>query len=308
MPSSHCLPQIKLKTRTLTQLVLLTLGWTSTTYAQTAAFTDHFTHGIDTLRWMMPTRAWGGDNGGVNTHNVVWQGSKIPEVKLNAQGDNYQGPMLQNANRLTRVGAALVTQQSLEPGTVQVCARLPQALGVASAFWLYDYHTTGTDTWVNEIDWETPTDWHQGGAISYDFARANSWGGQIPGDDDGYSGRVDLKAANGGINPSADGQYHLYSITWRARKTDSMGHITPGYISWGFASSCQAVPQEVHRYNGKAQGIDNVPIRPMALWLGLWFPAASYQSYVGWAGNPDFTETALAIRFVTYTPAVENER
>jgi hypothetical protein len=58
----------------------------------------------------------------------------------------------------------------------------------------------------------------------------------------------------------------------------------------------------VKRYVGKTTGTDDVPVRPMALWLGLWFPAAGYHGQVGWAGNPQFSETALVIRSVSYIP------
>ena len=256
---------------------------------------DDFTTGIAPERWLIADKAWGGDNGGVIPANVeVVDGM----VRLSAHGDAYTGDVVGHGDRKTRVGAAIVTREYFASGRYEVRARVPQVLGAASAFWSFhylEYTPTQPEYWTeanrirnSEIDWEFPTARDDGSSddpVSFDYARANAWGGEFGGE----GGNISLRPDIGDL--VADGEFHTYAYEWWAG-----GDGTAPYVAW----SIDGV--EVARYTGESFGQDNVPHRASRFWIGIWFPASGYRDQVGWAGNPDFDTATLDIEWVRITP------
>jgi len=256
---------------------------------------DDFSTGIDPDRWLIADKAWGGDNGGVVPANVdVADGI----VHLSAHGDDYTGDVVGHGGRTSRVGAVIVTRDYYASGRYEVRARVPQVLGAASAFWSFhyiEYSPTQPEYWTepnrirnSEIDWEFPTardDGSPNDPVTFDHARANTWGGQFGGEGGNESLRPDIGEL------VADGEFHTYTYDWWA----GGGGVAP-YVAW----SIDGV--EVARYTGESFGQDNVPHRASRFWIGIWFPASGYRDQVGWAGDPDFDTTSLDIDWVRITP------
>jgi len=257
---------------------------------------DDFTDGLDPQKWLIADKAWGGDNGGVIPANVeVVDGI----VRLAAHGDNYTGDVVGHGGRTTRVGATIVTRDYYASGRYEVRARVPQTLGAASAFWSYhyiEYHPSQPEYWTepnrirnSEIDWEFPTardDGTQNDPVSFDYARANTWGGKFGGE----GGNVSLRPNIGEL--VADGEFHTYAYEWHAG-----GDGRDPFVAW-FVDDV-----EVARYTGESFGQDNVPHRASRFWVGIWFPASGYRDQVGWAGSPDFDTAYLDIDWIRITPS-----
>ncbi|MGD9620215.1 MAG: family 16 glycosylhydrolase [Mycolicibacterium sp.] len=260
------------------------------------ALFDDFSNGIDPDRWLIADKAWGGNNGGVVPANVsVVDGI----VRLAAHGDQYTGDVTGHGGRTTRVGATIVTRDYYASGRYEVRARVPQTLGAASAFWSYhyiEYHPAQPEYWNepnrirnSEIDWEFPTardDGTPNDPVSFDYARANTWGGKFGGE----GGNVSLRPDIGEL--VADGEFHTYAYEWHAG-----GDGRAPFVAW----SIDGV--EVARYTGETFGQDNVPYRASRFWIGIWFPASGYRNQVGWAGDPDFDTIHLDIDWVRITPS-----
>ncbi|MGB0969565.1 MAG: family 16 glycosylhydrolase, partial [Mycobacterium sp.] len=256
---------------------------------------DDFTNGLDPENWLIADKAWGGSNGGVIPDNVeVVDGV----VRLRAHGDDYTGDVLGHGDRATRVGATIVTRDYFASGRYEVRARVPQVLGAASAFWSFhyiEYHPTQPEYWTepnrirnSEIDWEFPTardDGTPNDPVSFDYARANSWGGKFGGE----GGNVSLRPDIGEL--VADGEFHTYAYEWHAG-----GDGRDPFVAWSIDDV------EVARYTGESFGQDNVPHRASRFWVGIWFPASGYRDQVGWAGDPNFDTAYLDIDWVRITP------
>jgi len=257
---------------------------------------DDFSTGLDPQKWLIADKAWGGDNGGVIPANVeIIDGI----VRLAAHGDDYVGDVTGHGGRTTRVGATIVTRDYYASGRYEVRARVPQTLGAASAFWSYhyiEYHPSQPEYWTepnrirnSEIDWEFPTardDGSQNDPVSFDYARANSWGGKFGGE----GGNVSLRPDIGEL--VADGEFHTYAYEWHAG-----GDGRDPFVAW-FIDDV-----EVARHTGASFGQDNVPHRASRFWIGIWFPASGYRDQVGWAGSPDFDTAYLDIDWVRITPS-----
>jgi len=259
------------------------------------ALFDDFTNGLDPEHWLIADKAWGGTNGGVIPANVeVVDGV----VRLRAHGDDYTGDIVGHGDRTTRVGATIVTRDYYASGRYEVRARVPQVLGAASAFWNFhyiEYHPTQPEYWTepnrirnSEIDWEFPTardDGTPNDPVSFDYARANSWGGKFGGE----GGNVSLRPDIGEL--VADGEFHTYAYEWHA---GGDGHDP--FVAWSIDDV------EVARYTGESFGQDNVPHRASRFWVGIWFPASGYRDQIGWAGDPNFDTAYLDIDWVRITP------
>ncbi len=268
---------------------------------------EDFNGPLDSDRWLIVDKAWGGDNGGLVPENVELQDGKL---LLHANGDEYSGDVVGHGDRTTRVGAGIATRDYYASGRYEVRARVPQVLGAASAFWTFHYIEYGPNDegyWEepnkirnSEIDWEFPTALQTGAEsdpISYDYARVNSWGGKLGGEGAHYPGRVEI------IN---DGEYHTYTIDWHSGGEGELPRVV-----WSIDG------EEVYRHEGNEFGQDNIPFRASRFWLGIWFPAAGFQeridgetvSRVGWAGDPNFDQATLEIDWVRITPFNEaNDR
>lgn len=279
-----------------------------------AGFYDDFSSGIDEGRWEKVNKQWGGNNGGVVPANVVWQQSRDHALDLVGHGDLYQGSAIGANNMMTRVGASIATRDEYASGNFTICAKLPTVLGAVSAFWLYDYaelskgdvgYIPGQSPIRNtEIDWETPTNQGPNTPISYRYVATSAWGGQKPGLDHYFHAVVDVTPYNGGVSPADDHQFHQYEIIWQPDRMLN-GQRLPGSVTWLYAEHCGEKGTVIQQIKGSASGFDDVPLHPMHLWLGLWFPVSATPylgQYTGWAGTPDFATTAFEIKWVRVQP------
>ncbi|MCH2132133.1 MAG: family 16 glycosylhydrolase [Phycisphaerales bacterium] len=310
--------------------------WSPTTDAvpvpQTETLDENFSSGLDMDDWLISTKAWGGDNGGVSPLNVsivddIDNGQPIKALRLQANGDLYTGDTV-HYGRKTRVGSAIATRQYFASGRYEVRARVAPELGAVTAFWPFhyiDYQKGEAGYWHEpnprrntEIDWEFPTDLMGTGQdqaaeygldasdIAFTNARTNSWGGQFGGEGGEHKGRRVMHDAEGNIvdlaQDSLDGKYHTYTIEWHSGSDlgddgDTRDEI--GCVRWYFDDLLIDELWDVEFGQG------NVPFRAARFWIGVWFAAAGYGDEVGWGGSPDFDSTALYIASVKIEPFLE---
>ena len=292
-------------------------------------FVETFESGrLDRERWLISSKSWGGDNGGVSPLNCSLvhdtdDGTPIIALRLQANGDRYDGP-IEHEGRRTRVGAAIATRQYYASARYEVRAKVAPELGVVTAFWPFhyiDYYPGEAGHWHEpnprrntEIDWEFPTDLRGNEAeaeaagidpheIAFTNARSNSWGGQFGGEGGEHKGRRILRNAYGDIVDIAQdaraGIYHDYAIEWHSGSDLGDNGDTrdePGCVRWYFDDVLIDELYDVEFGQG------NVPYRAARFWIGAWFPAAGYLDETGWGGTPDFDETELLIASVSITP------
>ena len=291
---------------------------------QTEVLFDDFSSGsLDPEKWLISSKAWGGDNGGVSPENVSLvedtdEGKPIIALRLEAHGDQYSGDHIHNG-RSTRVGAAIATRQYYASGRYEVRARIAPEYGTCTAFWPFHYidHRMGeAEYWHEpnprrntEIDWEFPTDLagSDTGNFSFTKARTNSWGGQFGGEGGEHKGRKILTDESGAPLDLAvealDGKYHTFTIEWRSgtdNGEENIGRTNVGSVRWLLDGRL------VDELNDVEFGQGNVPYRAARFWLGTWFPAAGYAEDIGWTGNPNFDTTAAHIAWVRITPFDES--
>jgi hypothetical protein len=308
--------------------------WSPTTAVdpvpQTTALHETFDDGLDTDRWLLSNKAWGGDNGGVTPQNIsivddTDNGEPIRALRLEAHGDLYDGAVFANG-RSTRVGAAIATREYFASGRYTVRARVAPASGAVTAFWPFhyiDHQTAEVEYWHEpnprrntEIDWEFPTDLSGTGedqaaaygldpsAIAFTNARTNAWGGQFGGEGGEHKGRIVLRDASDQVIDLTDeyaaGRYHDYTIEWHGGSLidgnagDARDDV--GCVRWYFDDIL------VDELFDEVYGQGNVPFRGARFWLGIWFAASGYGDEVGWGGSPDFDTTATYIASVTIEP------
>ena len=287
---------------------------------ETEVFFDDFSSGkLDSTKWLVSEKGWGGDNGGVAPENVQLvrdfdQGEPIIALRLEAHGDLYSGDLEHNGRR-TRVGAAVATRTYHASGRYEVRARVAPEYGTCTAFWPFHYidHRMGEAPYWHEpnprrnteIDWEFPTDLAGAdtGNFSFTKARTNSWGGQFGGEGGEHKGRKTLTDENGApldlAREALDGRYHTFTIEWRSGEDlgdEAVTRKRVGSVRWLLDGR---LVDELHDVEF---GQGNVPFRAARFWLGTWFPAAGYAGNVGWTGDPQFDTTAAHIAWVRITP------
>lgn len=265
-----------------------------------AAFFDDFGGGaIDTTRWQVVRRNWGGQvkgeisyNGGVLPENVqVRDGQCV----LTARGDHYEGTVRGiNGNGTRRpdgrrTGAALRTVQAFASGSYEARLKVAPELGVCSAIWTCRYDELppgapgyralpgreGAPSVVNhEIDIEFPG--RPGPAIediSFGRALMVTWTGLQP--DERTVHYAELAA------PQNDGAFHTYRFDWhtggrgRERRVDF-------YVDGELVHTSRTT----------------VPTRAGHFWIGAWFPR-------DWAGVPDFDTAEMVVDWVRILPFAE---
>ena len=283
-------------------------------------FFDDFSQGyLDPNEWLVSSKAWGGDNGGVAPANVtlvhdVDDGEPIVALRLEAHGDLYSGDLEHNG-RTTRVGAAVATRHYFASGRYEVRAKVAPEYGTCTAFWPFhyiDHQMAEAEYWHEpnprrntEIDWEFPTDLggNDLGEFSFTKARTNSWGGQFGGEGGEHKGRKVLTDEDGSpldlAAEARDGRYHTFTIEWRSGEDlgdEAVTRTRTGSVRWLMDGR---LVDELHDVDF---GQGNVPYRAARFWLGTWFPAAGYAGNVGWTGNPDFDVAAAHIAWVRITP------
>ena len=294
---------------------------------------DDFTNGLSMEDWLISTKGWGGDNGGVSPLNVsivddIDNGKSIKALRLQANGDLYDGDIEHNG-RKTRVGSAIATRQYFASGRYVVRAKVAPELGAVTAFWPFhyiDYQKGEAGYWHEpnprrntEIDWEFPTDLMGTGEaqadeygldpsnIAFTNARTNSWGGQFGGEGGEHKGRRVLHDSAGNMidlaQDSKNGIYHDYTIEWHSGSDlgdDGDTRDEVGCVRWYFDDVLIDELLDVEFGQG------NVPFRAARFWIGVWFAASGYGDEVGWGGTPDFDTTALHIASVHIEPFMES--
>ena len=133
-------------------------------------FDDFSDDELDSAKWIVANKAWGGNNGGVVAENVsVSDGT----LKLEGHGLQYKGDVMGVGKRGdgTLVGAAIATREYYASGSYEVIAKIAPDLGACSAMWTFEYEeyypgqegyipekaTYGYCTVNHEIDIEIPT-------------------------------------------------------------------------------------------------------------------------------------------------------
>ena len=288
-----------------------------------------FTNGLDQADWLISTKSWGGDNGGVSPLNVsivddIDDGTPIKALRLQANGDLYDGD-IEHQGRTTRVGSAIATRQYFASGRYSVRAKVAPELGAVTAFWPFHYidYQKGEDGYWHEpnprrnteIDWEFPTDLMGTGEdqammygidpqeIAFTNARTNSWGGQFGGEGGEHKGRRVLHDGEGNVidvaQDSNDGIYHTYTIEWHSGSDvgdEGDTRDVVGCVRWYFDDVLIDELLDVEFGQG------NVPFRAARFWIGVWFAASGYGDETGWGGSPVFDTTALHIASVEIEP------
>lgn len=128
---------------------------------------------LNTSKWLVADKMWGGWNGGVVPKNVsVSDGT----LKLEGHGNLYAGDVESCNKNLPggiRTGAAIATRDYYASGSYEIVAKVAPELGACSAIWTFEYEEyekgvdpeynnypdqTGKYAIVNhEIDIELPT-------------------------------------------------------------------------------------------------------------------------------------------------------
>lgn len=250
---------------------------------QTVFYEDFLGNKLDTSKWLIAEKAWGGNNGGVVAENVSVSDGFL---KLEGHGDKYEGNVKGiNKPDGKRTGAAIATKEYFGSGRYEVVAKVCPELGACSAIWTFEYeeYYPGDEKYeelapggsyyaVNhEIDIEMPG--RPGKAtenISYDYALCNTWIGER-GDEYTTSYTKLLSAQN-------DGKFHTYRFDWHTGDKNETPRVE-FYIDGELAKVNKT----------------HIPTNKGRLWIGLWFPN-------GWAGAPDFDTEVFEIDSVKITP------
>jgi len=124
-------------------LSLAVLASTTAWAPATEVFYDDFTGAsLDTSRWLIAEKQWGGDNGGIVHENVSVSDGLL---HLTGHGDLYTGHVQgvdhdgARLPRVTRVGGAIATKNYYASGRYEVRLRLPIKTGACSAIWPFHY-------------------------------------------------------------------------------------------------------------------------------------------------------------------------
>ncbi len=252
--------------------------------AASDAFYDDFGGDtLDTAKWTVAERNWGGTvtedgvtrdyNGGVIAENVAVRDGRLI---LTGLGNAYTGG-LRGINRDgsrrddgKRCGGAVFTKEYFGSGSYEIRARIAPEYGCCSAMWTFEYeeHYSGGKTEIvnHEIDIEFPGR-DKNDRLSLSHALCTTWVTE----DDSSSRSV-------GCKDQADGKFHTYRFDWHT-------------------GSDSETPRVDYYFDGKLTytSYDCIPTNESRFWLGLWFPK-------GWAGTPDFAQTVFEVDYVKIIP------
>lgn len=247
-------------------------------------FYEDFTKKLDSSKWLVANKAWGGNNNGVVPENVYVDNGTL---RLKANGNNYTGNVLgYNADNGKRTGSAIVTKNYYGSGSYEVKAKLPKELGACSAIWSFEYEEyypgdkvfeemapEGAKYYVvnHEIDIEMPG--RPDGAhaaTDYNYALCNTFIGERG--NEYTSNHVKLDS------PQNDEEYHVYRYDWHTG-SDTESKRVDFYIDNKLI----------------ATNTTNVPTHKGRFWIGIWFPN-------GWAGEANFDSTEFDVDYVKITP------
>jgi hypothetical protein len=275
-------------------------------------FTEDFTGTtgtpLNTSRWLVSQKQWGGANQGVVPENLELQ---CGLMRFHGHGSAYAGSVVgEDGITKTLAGSAIATKEYYASGQYDVVAKLAPG-GIVSAFWPYHYIEDATygfdfpNGWATiqntEIDWEFPSNIRCNGTISttpaiFD-ANCNTYGSKCDGTNiasspapydpysTGYSYRKNISAVTGADAAAA---YHIYTIKWHS----GGGGVTPS-VEWlidGISIQKETRPHYV-------------PYRAARFWIGVWYGKAC------WSGAQNHSDIFMDVKSVTVTPYNEvNDR
>ena len=266
----------------------------SSTATSDVFFDDFDGDTLDTDKWLIAYKSWGGNNGGVVPENVsVSDGT----LKLEGHGNYYTGD-IESYNGLTeggvRTGAAIATREYYSSGSYEVVAKVAPELGACSAMWTFEYEeyypgdpeyiasgATGQYTTVNhEIDIEIPTANGNHSTPSFEAGRFNTYTAE----NRHNSNFEDLPYT---VN---DGKYHTYRFDWHTGDTDEEKRVDFYVDDIFICSSTEQVPTNASRF-----------------WIAIWFPCSvdsdgDHVCDTGWTGTANFDTTVFEIDSVKITP------
>ena len=261
-------------------------------------FDDFNEDSLDTSKWLVADKWWGGDNGGVVPENVsVSDGT----LKLEGHGNFYKGDVSSHQSMTSggiRTGAAIATREYYSSGSYEVVAKVAPELGACSAMWTFEYEeyypgspeyeasgATGQYSTVNhEIDIEFPTNSSTHSEPSFKSGRFNTYIAE----NRHKSNFQDLPYA------VDDGQFHTYRFDWHTGDTAQEARVDYYVDDNYICTNTEYVPSNASRF-----------------WIGIWFPYAMDSDHdghydTGWAGTPDFDTTVFEIDSVKITPYHES--
>ncbi|MCQ2534884.1 MAG: DUF4214 domain-containing protein [Clostridia bacterium] len=255
-------------------------------------FDDFNGDSLDTSKWLIAHKKWGGDNGGVVKENVsVSDGT----LKLEGHGLNYTGNVPgigRTDGKLT--GAAIATRDYYASGSYEVVAKIAPDLGACSALWTFEYEeyypgdpeydpqyaTYGYCTVNHEIDIEIPTGTNKNPDPNFSSARFNTYERE---------NKYNSKMFDLGFSLN-DGKYHTYRFDWHTGDTNQVPRVE-FYIDGNLLYT----------------STKNIPTNAGRFWIGLWFPYAQDSDHdgkydTGWSGTANFDTTVFEIDSVKITP------
>lgn len=266
---------------------------------QTEAFFDDFSgNALDTGKWLVAEKMWGGWNGGVVPENVSVSSGTL---KLEGHGNLYTGDV-QGCNKNLpggiRTGAAIATRDYYASGCYEVVAKVAPVLGACSAIWTFEYEEydkdseeyknypdqTGKLAIVNhEIDIELPTANADFDTPTFRAARFNTYEME------------NRSKSHFQTLPEAvdDGQWHTYRFDWHTGDANEQARVD-FYVDGQLLYT----------------SYEHIPTHASRLWLGIWFPASKDSDGdgfgdTGWTGTADFDTAVFEIDSVRITPYCE---
>ena len=266
---------------------------------QTETFFDDFSgDALDTGKWLVAEKMWGGWNGGVVPENVSVSSGTL---KLEGHGNLYTGDV-QGCNKNLpggiRTGAAIATRDYYASGCYEVVAKVAPVLGACSAIWTFEYEEydkdseeyknypdqTGKLAIVNhEIDIELPTANADFDTPTFRAARFNTYEME------------NRSKSHFQTLPEAvdDGQWHTYRFDWHTGDANEQPRVDFYVDGQLLYTSYEHIPTPASR-----------------LWLGIWFPASKDSDGdgfgdTGWTGTADFDTAVFEIDSVRITPYCE---
>ena len=266
---------------------------------QTEAFFDDFSgDALDTGKWLVAEKMWGGWNGGVVPENVSVSNGTL---KLEGHGNLYTGDV-QGCNKNLpagiRTGAAIATRDYYASGCYEVVAKVAPVLGACSAIWTFEYEEydkdseeyknypdqTGKLAIVNhEIDIELPTANADFDTPTFRAARFNTYEME------------NRSKSHFQTLPEAvdDGRWHTYRFDWHTGDANEQARVD-FYVDGQLLYT----------------SYEHIPTHASRLWLGIWFPASKDSDGdgfgdTGWTGTADFDTAVFEIDSVRITPYCE---